>query len=99
MVFCFEAGTKKEFRQRLQKTIHVSDRHHEMNICIPGPIQRTHCAPQSLQAQYREVWELRASLEEHGDFSDLPSSPEPESAAGKLINVAAGYQVPNITTV
>jgi hypothetical protein len=63
-----------------------------------------------LQAQYREVWELRASLEEHGDFSDLPSSPEPESAAGKYTkrpsidiflseNVAAGYQVSNFTAV
>jgi hypothetical protein len=49
-------------------------------------------------------------LEEHVDFSDIPSSPEPESAAGKYskrpsidiiysVNVAAGYQVPNVAAV
>ena len=30
------------------------------------------------QAQYRQVWELRANLEEHNEFYELPSSPEPE---------------------
>lgn len=56
LFFCLEAGSKNEFRQRLEKTI---------------------------DAQYRQVWELRANLEEHNGFYE-PSSPEPEAIANTV---------------
>ncbi|XP_057365663.1 uncharacterized protein LOC130686563 [Daphnia carinata] len=56
LFFCLEAGSKNEFRQRLEKTI---------------------------DAQYRQVWELRANLEEHNGFYE-PSSPEPEAIANAV---------------
>ncbi|XP_045035024.1 uncharacterized protein LOC116930310 isoform X2 [Daphnia magna] len=56
LFFCLEAGSKNEFRQRLEKTI---------------------------DAQYRQVWELRANLEEHNGFYE-PSSPEPEAIANNV---------------
>lgn len=37
-----------------------------------------------MQAQYRQVWELRANLEEQTEFYEHPSSPEPELNPGSV---------------
>lgn len=75
LFFCLEADNKKEFRQRLEKTIHVNG----FSIYKFRPLTVINLIGELReQAQYRQVWELRANLEEHNEFYELPSSPEPE---------------------
>ena len=75
LFFCLEADNKKEFRQRLEKTIHVKG----FSIYKFRPLTVMNLIEDLReQAQYRQVWELRANLEEHNEFYELPSSPEPE---------------------